>query len=223
MEFVFSLDQSTDEPRFLTNSGVIFFVDNSGQWNDDSVVFTTEFWFFTFFQDFATSTKVQFVNWSVIFWASLNFAFRFWFTFANIFEAWTFVVSISVANKSLFFNLRRASITSYFFLGWARNIIATVLASSSVATTIETIFITQTNSTAILKILANSWNVFNSWSFTVDQNTSVFIASVFRSPFMTNSVFFAFVFTKVLFTSFVTDTTGVRFTFVFGFFGWSAS
>jgi hypothetical protein len=92
-----------------------------------------------------------------------------------------------------------------------------------VATTIKTVFIAQTNSTAILKILANSWNVFNSWSFTVDQNTSVFIASVFRSPFMTNSVFFAFVFTKVLFTSFVTDTTGVGFTFVFGFFGWSAS
>lgn len=56
MEFVFTLNQSTDKPRFLTNSGVIFFVDNSGQWNDDSVVFATEFWFFAFFQDFAAST-----------------------------------------------------------------------------------------------------------------------------------------------------------------------
>jgi hypothetical protein len=221
VEFVFTLNQSTNKPRFLTDSGIIDFVDDSSQWNNNSVVIATEFWWFTRFQDFATAAKIKFVGWSVVFWARLNFAFGFWDTFADIFEAWTFVVGISVVGESLFFNLSGTSITSDFFLGWARNIITTVLAGSSVATSIKAIFVAQTNSTAILEILANSWNMFDSWSFTVNQNTSVFITSIFRSPFVTDGVFFTFVFTEVFFASFVADTRGVRFTFVFGFFGWS--
>lgn len=181
----------------------------------------TEFWWFTRFQDFAASAQIEFVSWSVVWWTRLDFAFRFWNTFADIFKAWTFVIGVSVVSESLFFNLSRTSITGDFFLSWARNIITTVLASSSVATSIETVFVAQTNGTTILKILANGWNVFNGWSFTVDQNASVFITSIFRSPFVTDGVFFTVMFTEVFFASFVTDATGVRFTLVFSFFGWS--
>lgn len=207
----------------MADGSFIDFVDNSGQWNNDSVVFATKFWWFTRFQDFAAAAKIEFVSWGVVSWAGLNFAFRFWFTYADIFIAWAFVVGISVVGESLFFDLRGTSITSDFFLGWARNIIATVLASSSVATAIKTVFVAQVHGATILKILTNSWDMFNSWCFTVDQNASVFIASVFRSPFMADSVFFAFVFTEVFFASFVTDTRGVSFALVFGTFFWSTS
>jgi hypothetical protein len=56
MEFVFTLNQSTNEPSFLTDGGIIDFVDNGGQWNNNSVVVATEFWWFARFQDFAAST-----------------------------------------------------------------------------------------------------------------------------------------------------------------------
>lgn len=121
------------------------------------------------------------------------------------------------------FDLGRASVTGDLFFNRARNIIATVLASSGMATTIETVFVTEINGGAILKILANSWNVFNSWHFTVDKYTSVSIASVFRSPFVSDWVFKTVVFTELFGTVRVADATGVSFALVFSFVGWGTS
>jgi hypothetical protein len=64
VEFVFSLDQSTYIPSFLTDGGIIDFVDDSGQWNNESVVFATKWWWLTTFQNFATTAKIVFVGWN---------------------------------------------------------------------------------------------------------------------------------------------------------------
>jgi hypothetical protein len=186
-------------------------------------VFTTNWWWSTRFQDFTATANVEFVSWSFTWWAKGNFAVGFWDTFADIFEAWAFVVFFQVTSDSLFFNLGRASVTSDFFFEWTRNVIATVLASSSVTTAVKRVFVTESNSGAVLKILADSWNVFNGWGLTVDKNASVFIASVFRSPFVTDWILDTVMFTQFFKTVIVTDTTGVRFTLVVSFFFWSAS
>jgi hypothetical protein len=223
MEFVFAHNESTDVPRFLANSGVIDFVDNSGQWNDLSVLFTTDFWWFARFQNLTTTAGIDFVSWSLTWWARLNFAIGFWFTFANVFEAWTLVVIFQVMSQSLFFNLSRANITGDWFFSWTGNVVTTVLASSSVATAVKAVFVAKSHSGAILKILTNGWNMFDGWSFTINKNTSVFITSVFTGPLVTNWIFESVVFTKFFSTSVITDTRRVSFTLVFSVFSWSTS
>lgn len=185
----------------MTNSGVVDFIDNSGEWNDFTIVFATNWFWDARFQDLATSTGIGFVDCGFANWTRLNLALRLWNTFTNILKTWAFVISISVTCKFLFFDLGRASVTSDLFLQWARDIITAVLTCPSVAASIKTIFITKADSGTVLKILADSWNMFDSWSFTVDKNAGVLVASVFGSPFMTNWVFKTVVFANVFFTS----------------------
>jgi hypothetical protein len=68
--------------------------------------------------------------------------------------------------------------------------------------------------------LTDGWDMLNSWSFTVDKDASVFIASVFGSPFVTDWILDTVVFTQFFSAIIVTDTTRVSFTLVFGVFGW---
>jgi len=223
VEFVFSHHEGTDVPRFLADSLVIGFVDDGGDWNDFTVVLATEYWWNTRLQDLATSTGIGFVDSSFSDWAEGDYAEGFFDTFADFFEAWTFVVVFQVVSESLGFDLGRASVARNIFLEWTRNIIATVLAGPVVTTTVEAVFVTEIDGAAILKILANSWNMFNSWYFTVDEYTSVPIASVFRSPFVTDWVLDTVVFTKLFSTVRVADATGVSFALVSSFVGWGAS
>jgi hypothetical protein len=98
----------------------------------------------------ATTASVDFVSWGLAWWTRFKLTLRFWFTFTDIFEAWALVVIFQVVSKSLLFNSSGADIASDWFFSWARNIIATVLASSVVATAVETVFITESHSGTVL-------------------------------------------------------------------------
>jgi hypothetical protein len=140
VEFVFSVYNGTHVPRFEADSRVIDFVDDRSDWDNLTVVLATEWWRSTRFQNLAASTGIGFVGSNFTEWANSDFAANT--TFANFLETWTFVVVFQVVSESLSFDLSRASVTSDFLFSWTRNIIATVLASSGMATTIETVFVT---------------------------------------------------------------------------------
>jgi hypothetical protein len=85
--------------------------------------------------------------------------------------------------------------------------VATVLASSLSATTIEGVLVAETSGLAVLKFSANSWDMLNGWDLSSDiENTLVLVASIITSPFMPDWVFDAVVLAHGLDASIITDT-----------------
>lgn len=151
----------------------------------------------------------------MVWWTLLDFAVGFWDTFTVLFEAWA--AWSSLMSLSLLLHLTGASVTGNGLFEWAANMIATVLASSLSATTIENVLVAETSGLAVLKFSANSWDMLNGWDLSGDiENTLVLVASIITSPFMTNWVFDAVVLAHGLDASIVTDTRGVTLALIFG-------
>lgn len=222
VELVLTIDEGTDVPTLLADGGVVELIDDSGKWNDSTLMLATFWRWSTRLENLAATTTVNLVDSNVVWWTLLNLALGFWNTLTVLFEAWA--AWGSLVRLSLFLHLAGASVTSDCLLEWTANVIAAVLTSSLSAATVKGVLVAKADSLAVLEFGTNGWHVLDCWDLTGDvENTLVFVASVFTGPFVADWVLNAVVLAHGLDTIVVTDTRGVALALILGILGWTAA